>query len=311
MKQLSLLGVMLTLSAAFLWGTAGTAQSFVNGATSPYWIGAFRLVIACLFFHSLFFYRRHQETKGITKQAHSVNLIPSDRTLYWSCIAITGFCMGMYNLTFFAGIKATGIAIGTATTIGSAPIWAGILQAITTRKAPAKLWWLGTLCATIGGVWMVLLQNGSWHVDVSGLLICLTAGFCYALYTLVSKRLVKIAPPLMITKHTFSLAIFIATPIAWIMAGAPTFSSTSIIVILYLGIFTTGIAYLLYANALKHISAPTGVALSLIEPIVAFVLAIIVAHEVVNPLVIVGLLLILAGLGIVLRSEGQQKKDAK
>jgi len=310
MKKLSLLGVILTLSAAFLWGTAGTAQSFVNGATSPYWIGAFRLIIACLFFHLLFFYRRQKETNLPTEPLSHIDVSASSRTLYWSCIAITGFCMGIYNLTFFAGIKATGIAIGTATTIGSAPIWAGILQAITTRKAPAKLWWLGTLCATIGGVWMVLLQSSTWHIDISGLFICLMAGFCYALYTLVSKRLSAIAPPLMITKHTFSLAIFIAVPVAGLMAGMPTFSLTSVIVILYLGIFTTGVAYLLYAHALKHISAPTGVALSLIEPIVAFMLAIVVAHEAVNEWAIVGLFLILVGLWLVLRSERLQKATA-
>ncbi|WP_058913368.1 DMT family transporter [Entomohabitans teleogrylli] len=304
MKKISVVGIVLALCAAFLWGTAGTAQSFARGATSPYWIGAFRLMVACLFFHLLFFWRTYASAK--TAPARDAGQ-PLGRNGYWCFIAIAGVCMGLYNLAFFAGIQATGIAIGTATTIGSAPIWAGLMQAIGMKKPPCGLWWLGTLCATAGGTWMVLSQSDSWQINTAGLLICLSAGFCYALYTLVSKRLVSVASPLTITRHTFSTAIFIATPLAWALAGTPTLTPASIGVILYLGLLTTGVAYLLYTQALKHISAPTGVALGLIEPIVAFVLAIVVAHEAVNLLAIIGLCLILAGLWLVLHSEGRQK----
>jgi DME family drug/metabolite transporter len=310
MRKLSIIGVILTLCAAFLWGTAGTAQSFVRGATSPYWIGALRLIVACFFFHTLLLYRRRYTQKQPSDQRDKILETPSNASVYWLSIAVTGICMGLYNLAFFAGIKATGIAIGTATTIGSAPIWAGVMQAIMMKKSPARLWWLGTLCATVGGTWMVLTQNASWHVDPLGLLICLSAGFCYALYTLVSKRLVTTAAPLIITTHTFSVAVLVAAPLAWFLAGTPTISAASVAVILYLGIFTTGVAYLLYTQALKHISAATGVALGLIEPIVAFALAVTVAGESVNRLAIVGLCLILAGLWLVLRSEGQRPADS-
>lgn len=306
MKRISIVGIVLALSAAFLWGTAGTAQSFVQGATSPYWIGAFRLMVACLFFHLLFFYRTFANREAKSGHPDSASQ-PPDRKGYWQFIVIAGVCMGLYNLAFFAGIKATGIAIGTATTIGSAPIWAGLMQAIGMKKPPSGLWWLGTLCATAGGTWMVLSQSDSWQINSTGLLICLSAGFCYALYTLVSKKLVSIASPLTVTKHTFTTAIFIATPIAWALAGTPTINPVSVSVILYLGLLTTGVAYLLYTQALRHISAPTGVALELIEPIVAFILAIAVAHEAVNLLAIIGLCLILVGLWLVLRSEGRQK----
>ncbi|CAK7068280.1 DMT family transporter [Providencia alcalifaciens] len=306
MKKISLVGITLALCAAFLWGTAGTAQSFVQGATAPYWIGAFRLLVACLFFHLLFFYRiTNRQALKVNEQQQTDNSAKKSM-IYWRYITIAGICMGLYNLTFFAGIKATGIAIGTATTIGSAPIWAGLMQSLLLKKSPSLLWWLGTFCATAGGTWMVLSQSSSWQINTGGLLICLSAGFCYALYTLMSKKLVSIDSPLTITKHTFSIAIFIAVPIAWVLAGTPTVGWVSIAVIFYLGLLTTGVAYLLYTQALKHISAPTGVALGLIEPIVAFFLAIVVAHENVNMLAVIGLCLILAGLWLVLKSEGQQ-----
>lgn len=305
MKNLSIIGVLLALGAAFLWGTAGTAQSFTDGTLSPFWIGALRLVLACTFFHSLFFYVNAHNRKPNLKEASSLS--GDLRKNYWLCITIAGVCMGLYNLTFFAGVKATGIAVGTATTIGSAPIWAGILQAISMRKPPSKVWWMGTLCATFGGFWMVLSQSSSWHIDVVGLMICLTAGFCYALYSLMSKKLVNIASPLTITKQTFTISLFIALPVALLIGGKPNITLPNALVIIYLGLFTTGVAYLLYTKALKHISAPTGVALALIEPIVAFVLAIVVAKELVSEWAFFGLIFILAGLWLVLRSEGKQK----
>ncbi|EBU7462416.1 EamA family transporter [Salmonella enterica] len=306
MKKNSVVGIMLALCAAFLWGTAGTAQSFVHGATAPYWIGAFRLMIACMFFHLLFFCRSTSTKTTVATVSNSSLQI--SRTKYWYFICIAGVSMGVYNLAFFAGIQATGIATGTATTIGSAPIWAGLMQAIVMKRPPSKLWWLGTLCATAGGSWMVFSQSESWKINNTGLLICLSAGFCYALYTVCSKKLVSFASPLTITKHTFSIAIFIATSVAWLLAGTPTLTLISIGVILYLGLLTTGIAYLLFTQALRHISASTGVALGLIEPIVAFILAIVVAHEAVNRFAVIGLCLILAGLWLVLRSEGQQNR---
>lgn len=150
---------------------------------------------------------------------------------------------------------------------------------------------------------MVLTQSASWLIDPVGLATCLGAGFCYALYTLLSKRLVTIASPLTITKHTFAIAMLIAVPVAWGMAGMPILALPTWWIIAYLGICTTGVAYLLFTSALKHISAGTCVALGLFEPIVAFALAITVAREPISLLSFVGLCLILAGLWLVLRAE--------
>ncbi|EHJ5407397.1 EamA family transporter [Salmonella enterica subsp. enterica serovar Wedding] len=303
MKNSPATGFVLTLCAAFLWGTAGTAQSFTHGTTSPYWIGAFRLLFACIFFHFLFFYVRLRALHVEPVEMKT----GSARGLYWLCIIIAGTCMGFYNLLFFAGVKTTGIAVGTVTIIGSAPVWAGILQAIGTHKSPSLLWWSGTLCAIAGGVWMILAQAASWHIDITGLLVCLAAGFCYASYTLITKRLVRQAPILTITRHTFSVALLIALVVAWYIAGIPEVSLTVWLIILYLGIFTTGVAYLLYSRALKHISAATCVALGLAEPLVAFILAVTLAGEPVNMIAVGGLCFILAGLWLVLRSEADGK----
>lgn len=300
--NLPVLGIGMAILAAMLWGTTGTAQSMASGSTSPYWTGALRLAFSCGFFLILIFYKRFRQPP-YSADVCAQRPTPLKQKPYLATVLIAGTRMGLYNLSFFSGVKATGIAIGTAAAIGSAPIWAGLLQALITRKAPPWLWWAGTLCATAGGIWMVLSQATPWQFDPKGLALCLSAGLTYAIYTLVSKRLLKMASPLTITSHTFGIAALIAIPAAWLLTGPLSITSSDWLIMLYLGVAATGISYLLFTQALKHISAATGVALALFEPITAFVLAIVVVGEPVQVWAFAGLCLILAGLVLVLRTE--------
>ena len=46
MNRQSFAGILLILSAAMLWGTTGTAQSFTPLTLSSYWVGSLRLLVA-------------------------------------------------------------------------------------------------------------------------------------------------------------------------------------------------------------------------------------------------------------------------
>ena len=94
------------------------------------------------------------------------------------------------------------------------------------------------------------------------------------------------------------------------MSGSPVIVVSDLIVVLYLGLIVTGVAYLLYSTALKTVQVSTCVALGLLEPVTAFVLAIVVVGENVNGWATVGLVVILAGLAIVMRSEQQSGQSS-
>jgi DME family drug/metabolite transporter len=79
---------------------------------------------------------------------------------------------------------------------------------------------------------------------------------------------------------------------------------------LYLGVVATGVAYLLFSNALRRISGATGVTLALAEPVTAFGLAIVVVHETPSVLAFLGLAGVLAGLGLVIWSELRSTRRA-
>ena len=71
----------------------------------------------------------------------------------------------------------------------------------------------------------------------------------------------------------------------------------------YLGVCATGVSYLLFSHALRHISGATAVTLAMGEPVTAFVLAIAVVGEHPAPRAFGGLALVVAGLVIVVWVE--------
>ena len=211
--------------------------------------------------------------------------------------------MAMFNLLFFTGVKIAGVALGSCVIIASAPVWAGILEAVIKHKAPDALWLIGVAVAISGGIWMAFSQADRIEVNAVGLGICLCAGFFYAGYSLLAKELVQMTTPLRAATHAFSVAGVIALGAALVFAQCPDFYIADVLIVIYLGVIVTGIAYLLYGAALKTTRVSTCVALGLLEPVTAFILAIVIVGENVNPWATVGLIAILAGLALVLKSE--------
>ena len=284
-------GIVFVVLAAMLWGTTGTAQSFAPAGLSPFWVGYFRLLIASAFFVVFI---------GLT--ARSAHVRSTLAHLNWPLVILAGVCMGAYNLTFFAGVKAASVAVGTALAVGSAPIWAGAMQWIFGRKPP-RAWWLGTLLAVIGGAWLILGRDGAVRTSASGIAFCLAAGFSYALYTLSNKHLVQHSDPGVVTWVVFSVGALLAVPLTWALAGPVQLAGSGWWVVLFLGVVATGVAYLFFSWGLRGVSGATGVSLSLMEPVTAFVLAIAVVRERPAWAAYVGLVLLLAGLGLVIRAE--------
>ncbi len=298
MKTSSWPGIVLALSAAVLWGTTGTSQHFAGAHLSAYWIGALRLVIAALFFAVL--------VACAERDAGARPRVPG----LWRRQLLAGAAIAAYNLAFFAGVRLAGVAVGTMVGIGSGPLFAGVLQALVTRRAPVPLWWLGTALAIVGGAAIVLGGGGSdgASTHLGGLLLCMAAGFSYAVYTLTAKSLATHASPARASLWVFGTAAAIALPVAWMLvpSGPSDLAAAGArawLVVAWLGLVATGVSYLLFSTALRFISGATGVALALAEPLTAFTLAVLLLGEPLRASGLAGIALIMAGLALVVASE--------
>ena len=276
-----------------LWGTTGTAQSFSQLTLSSYWIGAIRLLVSGVF---LLLWACVSDIGAFTP--HKLRSLP------WQLTIIAALSMCAYNLAFFTGVRLSGVGIGTAITIGSGPVWAGILQAIWMKQLPDRFWWLavgtavsGLLIATLGN------QTDATSIPLAGIVLCLLGGLSYAVYALTTKKLVASATPSVITALVFSGAALVAIPAAYALTGPVIISPPDIIVLLWLGIVATGVAYLLFSVGLQHVNGATAVALALAEPITAVVLAMFIVGETYTPLSLSGMVVVFIGLFLIVRSE--------
>lgn len=284
-----LLGVACVMGAAMLWGTTGTSQALAGGSLSSLWFGALRLLFAAVFFLAF-----AAVTGALNRRA-------------WEGLTLkaaigAGLCMAAYNLTFFAGVKLTGVGIGTAIALGSGPIWAGVLQAVFQRQPPTTAWWVGTAVAIAGGV-LLSLGGGSQAESALGIALCLGSGLSYAVYTLLNQRMVGHAPASSITLAAFGVAALVALPTAAVQTGWPSLDVRDLIAVVYTGMVTAGAGYLLFSFALHHVLPATAVTLALTEPVVAFMLAVLLLDEPASVAAFTGLALVAAGVLGVVRSE--------
>lgn len=306
----SAVGIALVSVAAVLWGTTGTAQSLGAGGLSPFWVGAAQLAVSSLFLGALLAVS-HWRLRGRAGQgvAPVQPLLPNPVHLglrpAWFLLASMG--IGGYSIFFYEGVTLTGVAVGTAVAIGSGPIWAGLMQALVLRAPLSALWWAGTLVSVAGGAAMVMARGGA-TLSWSGLALCLLAGLSYAGYALINKRLVTHMSPRVVNFYVFTGAASMAVPIALVQSGLPQWSLAAVMVVVYLGVVVSGLAHILFSIGLRSISGPTGVTLSLIEPVAAFVLAVWVVGERQPLQSWLGLLAVLAGLMLVIGAEMRSQR---
>lgn len=306
----SAVGIAFVSVAAVLWGTTGTAQSLGAGGLSPFWVGAAQLAVSSLFLGALLAVS-HWRLRGRAGQggARVQPLLPNPVHLglrpAWFLLASMG--IGGYSIFFYEGVTLTGVAVGTAVAIGSGPIWAGLMQALVLRAPLSALWWAGTLVSVAGGAAMVMARGGA-TLSWSGLALCLLAGLSYAGYALINKRLVTHLSPRVVNFYVFTGAASMAVPIALVQSGLPQWSLAAVMVVVYLGVVVSGLAHMLFSIGLRSISGPTGVTLSLIEPVAAFVLAVWVVGERQPLQSWLGLLAVLAGLMLVIGAEMRSQR---
>ena len=271
---------VLVLGAAVLWGTTGTAQALGPPGASPVAVGAARILVAGTALVALAAWRG---------TLHGSRPWPPGPTL------AAGVAMAAYQPLFFAGVRATGVAVGTMVAIGSAPVLAG-LGAWARGERPGGRWAAATALAVAGCA--LLLLPGQARVDPAGVLLALGAGAAYATYLLASKALLASRPVTAVVAVSFGLAALLLAPVLAATGAGPLLTPRGLAVALHLGLVATALAYLLYGRGLAGTSVATAATLSLAEPLTAALLGTLLLGERPEPVAAAGAALLLCGLAL-------------
>jgi drug/metabolite transporter, DME family len=288
--------IVAVVSAAVLFGTAGTAQALGPDNATPLGVGATRIGLGTTVLWLAIV---------IAPNGPSWAEVNSAIRHHWRLMLAGGLGVAIYTPAFLLAVDRTGVAVGTVVAIGFGPFCAGAMEWAWRGVPPSRGWFLGTMVTVTGGALLVLSADSSSvdAVDGVGVLLALAAGAGYALYSVTAKTTMSdgVAPTLALAVPFTVGAIVVAVmaarePFEWLAARDGALMS------LHLGVLATGAAYLLFGYGLHRLTSATTVTLVLAEPLTATLLATLVLDESIAPLGWIGVAVVLAGLLVVGRT---------
>jgi DME family drug/metabolite transporter len=277
---------LLVLAAALCFATTGTAQELGPGGLEPVAVGAARIAVggSLLALFAWWLGRRRPSWKRV-------------RELPPATLATIAVAVAVYQLSFFAAVHLTGVAVGTVVALGSAPAFTGLAGRLTGDEPPGARWALSTALACAGVALLVVAGAGATEIDPLGIGLALVSGSGYATYTVASKRLLSNGhSPEQVMACGFGAAALLLAPVLVLAGGAELATPGGLGLALYLGLVPTALAYILFARGLTRITAGETATLTLAEPLTAAALGVLVLGEQPGALAGLGAAITLAGL---------------
>jgi DME family drug/metabolite transporter len=297
LRQLSrsLGGASHILLAACLWGTTATARTFAPAGAGPVAVGAVRVIGGGLLLFLVALRGgalRGGALRGLVTRGARTRLL-----------LVTGAAAAAaYQTAFFAAAARTGVAVGTVVTIGTAPVFTGILSMVTGRRSRPGGRWLAATAAAITGCAMLVTGGHASGASAAGVALALAASLCYAVYAVTASHLITngagdraVVGAIFGGAAVLLLPVLFTSPMSWVA------TARGLAVATYLAVLTTALAYLLYARGLRTTAVTTATTLGLAEPAVAAVLGLAVLGEHLTPAGFAGLGVLAIGLVIAAR----------
>jgi drug/metabolite transporter (DMT)-like permease len=170
----------------------------------------------------------------------------------------------------------------------TAPAFTVILSAVWLRE-PLRPWQvIGVGLASLGGIMVATggdfnaLYAGQALRTLPGNVLILLSSMVWAVFIILSKRMLRNRPAALVTSGIFFFGMLFTLPFFFIeqsWAEIPGLSLGSWGAMLYIGILSTAVAYLLNSHALKHISAVRVAVIQNVEPLSAVAAAVLILNE--------------------------------
>ena len=269
--------------ASVIWGTTGTAASFAVGV-SPLATGAFAMGFAGVLLCML-------AGKSLLQLGSSIRRSP------WVFVGGSA-CVAVYPLVFYSTMHWSGVAIGTVVSIASAPIFAAVLERLFCKKQVSLAWCISLVLGVVGVALLAMgklpqpaelnsvtgfaqaLVPDTHYQQYAGVVLGLIAGLTYAGYSLAAKQLISDGVDSRVAMAgLFGCAAVVLLP-SLLITGERLFATpVNSMVALYMAIIPMFVGYLLFGYGLKSIDVSTATLITLLEPLVATLLAVVVLQE--------------------------------
>lgn len=276
--------VGLSLLGNGLAGTAGTVAAIYAINTPSPVIGFVRLFIGAI-------------TLLILAPFLGGKLSQLPRLITRPGVWIMAASSASYQVFFFASVDRAGVATAALITVGCIPVSAGIVGWIFLRERPSKIWYISTAIAISG---LVIASLGELQTnDATGLIFAVIAGSGIGAYINAAKIEVRAGghstqlPGMAFLLGSFGLFFVVRSDLLQV-----EWTTQTILLAVYLGAVTMGIANGIQMLGLRGISPGVASTMMLADPVTAAVLGVVVLGEAVTLTGTVGLILVVIGLAM-------------
>lgn len=276
------LGAFLTVSA---WGVSFVSTKvLLENGLNPVEIYVYRFLLAYLLL-LLFNHRRLFANNA------------RDEVLFAAC----GLCGGsIYFIAENTALEYTLVSnVSLITTLAPLITTLGI-GALYRSERPTRGVVIGSMVAFVGVGCVIFNSSFVVKMNPLGDLLALLAAVCFAVYSIVLRKLNALYSVMFISRKTFFYGIITALPF---LAFEPEMSDPRVLLrpevmgnMLFLGLFASMIAYVIWAQSIKRLGAVRASNYLYVQPIVTLIASFLILNENISLVGYIGCGLILVGL---------------
>jgi drug/metabolite transporter (DMT)-like permease len=228
---------------------------------------------------------------------------------FW--VALLLGLLGMFLIQSFQnfGLKYSSSIMG-GILINVSPIFILFLSVAFLKESANRNKILGIILGFAGIIIMTLMggdfSNFSVQNTFSGNMMLLGVALSWAIYSIITKKFLNDFQPLTITFISYLVGTIFFIPITLMSSDISelyTYSVTSWIIILYLGIFGSAAAYFLWNYGVKYIEVSRASIFQYLSPSIAILIGFLFLNEKIDFFDILGIIFIFSGIYIAERKN--------
>jgi drug/metabolite transporter (DMT)-like permease len=291
--------IFLTVLASLVWGTSfpGTKLGLGHVGNDVFFLWM-RFAVACVITLSVVLY--------LGKMSLSIFKNP----MIWM---IGGFNAAGFLLQY-VGLTIT-TASKTALLVDINVVAVAILSFFYFRERLGRTQVAGILCGMVGVFFLTLNKDLVFDPDqIVGDVLVYAAGWSWAFFIIFNKKLLDKHTGVEISSAAIaSCAVWLTIPTGYLLVSGADFSIEieGYAFVLYLGLFCTSIATLLWALGLEGVSATASATIMLVEVLTALAISILVLKETMSSAAVFGGLVVLISIFLVAGTGGGERTPVK
>ena len=297
-KQSNLLSIISVLGALILWSSSFGAIKFAYTTSPPITLAVVRFIVATLILGAL-------------------TLLPQNRVKLEKKDIFTVVICGLTGIMLYAVLQNIAMQWTSASSatliIASYPIITLLLESAIYKTKLSALKIVAILIAIVGVVILSYVKPSSRvEGELLGILLLVIAGVVWAVYNFMTKKVVNRYPPITLLFYSTLFGTILMLPLALLERAqwkAPTLTSFSMM--MFLGVFCSVIAFLLYNRGLKTMAASTVTSMLNLVPIFGVLFSWLLLGEQVTPRKFIGGAIVIFGVMLSVRkSKTEQVSSA-